>query len=130
MKQPKVYLWDWALISEVGARNENVVASHLLKAVHLWQDCGLGNYDLHFIRDKEKREVDFLVTKDEKPWFLVEVKSGNNQPISKHLHYFQQQLDVPHAFQVVFDMPYEDIDCFEYTTPIKVPAMTFLSQLV
>ncbi len=32
-KMPKVYLWDWSLIDDVGRRNENFIASHLLKAV-------------------------------------------------------------------------------------------------
>ncbi|MDF1654978.1 MAG: ATP-binding protein [Coxiellaceae bacterium] len=130
MKQPKMYLWDWASVSDEGARHENMIASHLLKAIQLWQDRGLGDYGLYFIRDKEKREVDFLVVKNDKPWFLVEVKSSANQPISKYLHYFQKQLNVPHAFQVVFGLPYQPIDCFEYSTPIIVPALTFLSQLV
>ena len=62
-KEPKIYLWDWSNIEDKGARCENMVAAHLLKAVHFWQDSGLGEYDLYFLRDKEKREVDFLVTK-------------------------------------------------------------------
>lgn len=33
-KQPKIYLWDWSLISDPGARIENFLASQLLKAVH------------------------------------------------------------------------------------------------
>jgi len=33
LKEPKYYLWDWSQCSDVGARNENFIASHLLKAV-------------------------------------------------------------------------------------------------
>ena len=130
IKQPKIYLWDWASIVGAGARNENFVASHLLKAVNFWTDLGLGEYDLYFLRDKEQREVDFLVTKANKPWFLVEVKTSAKEPISKSLEYFQKQTKSLHAFQVVIELPFVDIDCFSYTTPIKVPASTFLSQLV
>ena len=90
------------------------MASHLLKAIHLWEDLGLGDYGLYFIRDKEKREVDFLVTKSGKPWFLVEVKSSNNQSISEHLYYFQEQTQAPHALQLAFNMSYQEIICFEY----------------
>ena len=43
-KEPKYYLWDWSLVQNEGARHENFVASHLLKAVHLWTDAGLGEY--------------------------------------------------------------------------------------
>ena len=32
-KQPKVFLWDWSMVDDVGARNKNLVAAHLLKAV-------------------------------------------------------------------------------------------------
>jgi uncharacterized protein len=130
IKQPKLYLWDWANIDNTGARHENMVAAHLLKAIHWWEDRGLGEYGLYYLRDKDKREVDFLVTKNEKPWFLVEVKSSNNKSISEHLHYFQKITNAPHAFQMVINLPYEDINCFDYHKPIIVPATTFLSQLV
>ncbi|MFT3742186.1 MAG: ATP-binding protein [Gammaproteobacteria bacterium] len=130
IKQPKIYLWNWADNENIGARNENMIASHLLKAIHWWEDRGLGEYGLYFLRDKEKREVDFLVTKDNQPWFLVEVKSQNNRSISENLYYFQKQTQAPHAFQVVIDLPYQEINCFEYHTPIIVPALSFLSQLV
>lgn len=130
LKEPKIYLWDWSDIDDIGKRAENFVASHLLKAVHLWTDQGLGHYDLYFLRDKDKREVDFLVTKDHKPWFLIEVKNSDSSRISPHLAVFQQQTQAEHAFQVIVDMDYVDVDCFSYNHPIIVPAKTFLSQLV
>jgi len=130
IKEPKTYLWDWVNVDEEGSRVENLVASHLLKAIHYWTDCGLGQYALWFIRDKEKREVDFLVSRDKKPWFLVEVKLSSKGGISKNLVYFQDKIKAKHAFQVVFDMEYVAKDCFKYTEPIIVPARTFLTQLV
>lgn len=129
-KMPKFYLWDWSVIKDEGRLFENFVASHLLKSVHYWTDTGFGNYDLYYLRDKEKREVDFLVTKNNKPWFLVEAKKSANNGISEHLYYYQKQLNVPHAFQVVQDMDYVDVDCFRYRKPVIVPASTLLSQLV
>lgn len=130
IKEPKVYLWNWALIDDMGARFENFIASHLYKAVQFWTDCGFGEYGLYYLRDKEKREVDFLVTKDKKPWFLVEVKVSGDKGISRWLHYFQEKLRAPHAFQVSFDLPYVDVDCFQFKEPICVSAKTFLSQLI
>ncbi|NGX59778.1 MAG: hypothetical protein KR126chlam3_00935 [Chlamydiae bacterium] len=130
IKEPKYFLWDWALCYDKGALAENFIASHLLKAVHFWSDSGLGNYDLHFIRDKQKREIDFLVTKDDKPWFLVEVKSGNSSKISSSLQHFHEVLETKHAFQVVLDMPYVNRNCFAGKKPVIVPAKTFLSQLI
>ena len=130
IKEPKIYLWDWINVEEEGSRVENLVASHLLKAVHFWTDCGFGQYDLWFIRDKEKREVDFLVSQDKKPWFLVEVKLSSKGGISKNLAYFQDKIKAKHAFQVVFDMDYIPRDCFRHLDPIIVPAQTFITQLV
>jgi len=61
-KEPKLYLWDWSEVADEGARFENLVASHLLKWCHFTQDWGLPPLDLHYVRDKEGREVDFLLT--------------------------------------------------------------------
>jgi predicted AAA+ superfamily ATPase len=130
-KQPKLYLYDWSLApAEGGARYENLIASHLLKSVHWWTDRGLGNFGLYFLRDKAGREVDFLVAKDNTPWFLVEVKSGSDRVLNPALSYFQNQTKAAHAFQVVFRLPFVGRDCFEHTASLIVPAATFLSQLV
>ena len=130
LKEPKIFLWDWSLIKDPGKRAENFIASHLLKAVHYWNDMGFGEYELHYLRDLEKREVDFIVTKNNKPWFLVEVKQSNNSGIGKNLYYFFEKSGAEHAFQVVIDTPYVQKNCFEYIAPVIVPASTFLSQLV
>lgn len=73
-KEGKLYLWDWSEVEAEGSRFENLVACHLLKAVHFWTDTGEGTFDLHYLKDKERREVDFLVTRDRKPWLAVEAK--------------------------------------------------------
>ena len=129
-KQPKIYLWDWSLLDNAAARRENFVASHLLKAVHWWTDLGLGTFGLHYLRDKAKREVDFLVVRDGKPWFLVEVKSTDRGSVSPALSYYLEQTGAEHAFQIAFDLDYVDRDCFEARRPLIVPASTLLSQLV
>ena len=130
LKEPKYYLWDWSQCTDIGARNENFIASHLLKAVHMWTDLGIGQYELYFLRDKEKREVDFLVTKNQKPWFMVEVKSSNNDRLSPHLDVFRQQLNIDHVFQVSIEGDFINKDVFSIRKPIIVPAKTFLSQLM
>ncbi len=99
-KQPKVYLWDWSEIADEPARFENMVAGHFWKACHYWTDCGLGNFELFYIRDKEKREVDFLVTRDRKPWILSECKLSESS-ISPHLFYYAERLGCPIALQVI-----------------------------
>ncbi len=130
LKEPKYYLWDWSQCKDVGARNENFIASHLLKAVQYWTDTGRGDYGLYFLRDKEKREVDFLVSKDGKPWFIAEVKSSMNAPLSASLAMFAKQTGVEHVFQVAIDGDFVDKDVFKINHPVIVPAKTLLSQLV
>ena len=128
-KEPKWYLRDWSGIGDVGARAETFVACHLLKAVEGWSDMGLGRFELRYLRDKAKREVDFLVVRDGKPWILAEVKASE-RTLSPSLAYFQKATGAPHAFQVVIDLPYETVDCFSYERPVVVPARTLLSQLL
>ncbi|MFA6108606.1 MAG: DUF4143 domain-containing protein, partial [Candidatus Latescibacterota bacterium] len=129
-KQPKVYLWDWSLVADEGMRRENLTASHLLKAVHWWTDLGLGDFDLRYLRDKARREVDFLVVRDGQPWFLLEVKSSSGRGLSPALTYYQRQLGVSHAFQMAFDSDFIEEDCFAAGRSVRVPAATLLSQFV
>lgn len=128
-KTPKWYLRDWSGIRDVGKRNETLVACHLLKAVEYWTDMGFGDYELYYLRDKQKREVDFLVSRDGNPWFLVEVKTSDTNLVPELAH-FQKMTGARHAFQVVFDLPFEQVNVFEYTEPVVVSARTFLSQLM
>ena len=130
VKEPKVYLYDWSLVKNIGARYENIIAVHLYKYVMFHNDTGADEYGLFFVRDKDKKEVDFLVVKNDEPWLLVEVKSSSKVAISKSLYYFAQELNVSNALQVVFDMEYVDKDCFQFDKPMIVSAQTFLSQLV
>jgi uncharacterized protein len=129
-KEPKWFLRDWASIDDPGSRAETFVACHLLKAVDGWNDMGLGKFELGYLRDKEKREVDLLVARDGKPWFLAEVKL-QEESISKALRYYQDQLKAPFAFQVAIEADYIQADCFAARgRPVVVPVRTLLSQLL
>jgi predicted AAA+ superfamily ATPase len=100
-REPKLYLWDWSEITaNPAAKLENVVASHLLKLCHGLNDVEGHKTDLWFLRDIDGREVDFLVTDGQKPWFAVEVKSSAKD-ISKSLAYYGHKLDIPFLYQVV-----------------------------
>ncbi len=129
-KEPKWFLRDWADIENPGDKTETFIACHLLKAVEGWSDMGFGKFQLAYLRDKEQREVDFIVIKDDKPWFLVEVKKRETS-ISPSLKTYQKQTHAPFAFQVVLEADYVQADCFAKPgAPIIVPAKTFLSQLL
>lgn len=92
-------------------------------------DLGLGDFELRYLRDKQKREVDFLVVRNRQPWFLVEVKTSDTR-LSPALAHFQGQTGASHAFQAVLDLPFEPVDCFTAAQPGVVPAPTLLSQLL
>ncbi len=101
-KMPKIYLYDWSEVKDVGARFENMVALHLLKFVNYLYDVFGYRTNLYYLRDMEGREVDFLVTIDDKPWFSVEVKNSSKS-ISKNLYYFVKRENIPFNYQVVYD---------------------------
>lgn len=79
-KEPKLYLYNWAAVSDPGARFENMVALHLYQAVTLWNERGLGEFGLHFVRDRQKNEVDFLIRKEKNPFLLIETKLEETDP--------------------------------------------------
>ena len=94
LKERKFYLFDSPRLKNRGARFENMVALELWRGVTSWNDLGLGEFGLHFIRNKEKQEVDFLLSRDYKPFLLVETKLSEQEP-SVPLRKFQQALQVP-----------------------------------
>jgi len=130
-KQPKAYLWDWSAVPEGGARNENFIASQLLKAAHWWTDTGLGDFSLHYLRDKSGREVDFVVARNGEPYMLVECKSSMKEPLSQTLEEAQRRMMVKYAFQVGMDGDSSDLNPFDFEgRAIKVSALDLLKMLV
>lgn len=93
-KERKVYIWDSPRIKSEAARFENMIALDLYRAVSSWNDMGYGTFDLHFIKNKEQQEVDFLISNDNEPVVLIEAKLTEQQP-SSALVKFQNQLDIP-----------------------------------
>jgi uncharacterized protein len=98
-KEKKLYLFDYGSIESQGAKLENQVAVELWRAVHGWNDMGLGEYSLHFLRNKQREEVDFLICDRNRPKLLIEVKTGETSP-DGGLRKFQALLQIP-AVQLV-----------------------------
>ena len=98
-KEQKLYLWDWAQAGDLGARFENMVASQLLKYCHFIEDTEGYKMDLQYIRDRDGREVDFVVLKENKPLFAVECKASDTT-LSKHIRYFKERTNIPEFYQV------------------------------
>lgn len=126
LKEPKVYFADWSWIAERGARVENLVACQLRAHLSLWQDTGLGEFGLWYLRDKDGREADFLVSRDGKPWMVLEVKASETSLSSGFLH-LVKLVGAPHNFQLVADLPEVKADPFvQGAEPLVVPLRTFL----
>jgi predicted AAA+ superfamily ATPase len=98
-KERKLYLWDWSMTPEGGPRFENLVASQLLKYCHFIEDTEGHAMELRFLRDTDKREVDFVVLRDRSPLFAVECKSGE-RGVNPAIRYFAERTSIPRFFQV------------------------------
>jgi predicted AAA+ superfamily ATPase len=124
-RMPKAYLWDWGLVEDRAARFENLVALHLLKLCHHLEDTEGHDVALHYLRDRDGREVDFLVTVGRKPWFAVEAKLAETR-IDPSLRYFRERLGLRWCYQVVLegerDFVEDGVRC--------LPARSFLASLV
>jgi len=99
-KGPKLYLFDWSEVQDESARFENMLASHLLKLVHYLYEYEGYNVKLNYLRNVDKKEVDFFVTASGKPWFCVEAKLQDTS-ISPSIFYFKDRLNIPYCYQVV-----------------------------
>lgn len=98
-KEKKLYFWDWSRVEDPGPRFENMVAGHLLKYCHHLEDTEGYGMELRFIRDTDKREVDFVVLRDGHPEFAVECKSGE-RGASPACNYFRERTSIPLFYQV------------------------------
>ena len=99
-KERKFFFWDWGLLEDMGKRFENFVAVQLKRAVSTWTEWGKGDFRLMYVRTKDGREVDFVITENEKPLLLIECKKSGIT-LSSNLKYFKDRLKVPLAFQVI-----------------------------
>ncbi len=97
-KEKKVYFWDWSQSPEGGPRFENLVACQLLKYCHWREDTEGHDMDLRYLRDTDKREVDFVVLRDGRPEFAVECRTGERSA-SADAGYFKARTRIPAFFQ-------------------------------
>lgn len=98
-KEQKLYLWDWSLLPDPGPRFENFIASHLLKHCNFIEDTEGFSMELRFLRDTDKREIDFVVLKEGVPKFAVECKTGEKS-INPAIFYFKERTQIPDFYQV------------------------------
>jgi predicted AAA+ superfamily ATPase len=107
LREPKIYFYDNGRVkNDEGARFENIVANALLRKLHLGQDLKGEKSQLYYIRDKEKREVDFLTVIDNKLIDLVEVKLSDDN-LSTNLSYYNEKLKPAMPTQVIYNLKRE-----------------------
>lgn len=109
-KDRRVYFFDCAAAYDDtrGAQLENLVACSLLKWAHFRKDTAGENWGLYYLRDKENREVDFVVTLNQRVHWLIEVKRSDDD-IGSGLRYYSAKLEPKEALQLVLhlDRPLE-----------------------
>ena len=99
-QEPKIYLFDGTKIQTRSLQLENLTALHLQKSCQFWNDSAQGDFSLHYLRNKEKKENDFCLVNNEKIVAMIECKSGDME-ISKNLIKFSKLLGCKSNFQLV-----------------------------
>jgi predicted AAA+ superfamily ATPase len=104
-KDRRVYFFDCAAAYDEtgGAQLENLVACCLLKFTQFRKDAFGETWSIFYLRDKEGREVDFVVTHNRRVHWLVEVKASDDD-ISTALKYYTQKLKPAESLQLVLNL--------------------------
>ncbi len=128
-KENKLYLWDWSEVEAEGARFENLVAAHLLKYCDYLTDTGAGNFELRYLKNKEKHEIDFVILRNKKVFLPIEVKLTEEQP-SASWNKFMNYLGCAHGVQLVMKPNvYKIYECQGYKI-LVISAANFLQYLI
>jgi hypothetical protein len=99
-KEKKGYFFDWGRCTDPAKRFENYVGCELKALTDLWHDKGIGDFSLMYVRSRDGKETDFLVTRNNEPWCLFEAKIEDGSIPSHHFHHAQALGDIP-LIQVV-----------------------------
>ena len=95
LKAAKWYLFDWTRLEDPSNRFENYLAVSLLTKLSLWNDLTGDSYQLQYVRDKDKKETDFLITRHDKPWLLIEAKLSDGSIAPHHIVHSQSLNNIP-----------------------------------
>ncbi len=106
LKEPKYYFYDFVSINNPGAKLENLVAASVLKELHRIEDVNGTKGRLSFLRTKDGKEIDFLVSVEGKPHYLLEVKWADDEP-HKHFGHFNQYFPNIKVVQLVKEIKRE-----------------------
>ena len=100
-KESKYYFFDLSLnLNDISFALENLTALTLLKQCDLANDSKGTNYKLHYYKDSNKKEIDFVITLNRKPYHFIEVKTSDDH-FSKVLFDFKEKYPHAKATQIV-----------------------------
>lgn len=109
LKEPKIYFFDNGLVDgEAGARFENLIAFCLLKHTFAKVDYEAKRFTLHYLKTREKHEVDFALVNKEKVEKIIEAKHAD-AAVNPALRYFHEKYHFP-AVQVVQELRRERVE--------------------
>lgn len=81
LKAPKFYFYDTGqVLGDQGIRLENATACALVKEMQFMTDCFGEEFNLSYVRTKDGKEIDFLVSREDSPHLLLEVKWADDRP--------------------------------------------------
>ena len=106
LKEPKIYFFDTGLVKgDEGEKFENMAALCLLTHVYDRVDLQGQPYQLHYLRTKDKAEVDFCIVRDGSPQLLIEAKRSDAKPAGSLVR-FSKRYDIP-GMQLVMHLKRE-----------------------
>ncbi len=89
-KAPKFYFYDTGqVLGDQGLKLENTVACAIQKELHFLEDCLGESGKLHYVKNKDGKEIDFCIAKDNSPTLLLEVK-WNESSLSPNFEIFKK----------------------------------------
>ncbi len=103
-KECKAYFHDCSsAYNGTGARLENLVACSLIKYLNYIEDTQGTKGRLCYFRDREKREVDFVVETDRQVRWIIEVKT-DDESLNKNILYLEKRVKPVESIQLVMNL--------------------------
>lgn len=128
LKTPKFYFYDLGRVVDPGARFENLVALSLKSEIDLLRDTEGRRCQLHYLRDRDGHEIDFLIVEEKAALLAIEAKTSDPQPDRSFRAFFGPgRLACKNVVQLVAAA----IERREYNFGLKVePAEKWLKTIV
>lgn len=94
-KGNKTYFLDWSVVKDPAKRFENYIACEMKQRTELWTIASKYKFELFFVRSRDNEETDFLVTRDGRPFFLMEAKLNSDVIDAHHSTLAKRIGDIP-----------------------------------